>query len=69
MRTTRSGMYVGVSDSGNPLYTYGEAFLQKTSRSIFSFWSETIREILANSDSRRIFWFLCANLVKLTLKI
>ncbi|KHN84798.1 Zinc transporter 5 [Toxocara canis] len=31
---SRGGHYVGLSDSGVPLYTYGEAFLQKTSRYI-----------------------------------
>ena len=30
--------------------------------SLLHFFRETISEILANGDSRRIFWFLCANL-------
>uniref|UniRef100_A0A914RYE8 EamA domain-containing protein n=1 Tax=Parascaris equorum TaxID=6256 RepID=A0A914RYE8_PAREQ len=60
---SRGGHYVGLSDSGVPLYTYGEAFLQKTSRSMMLFVKETLAEILSSSDSRRIFWFLCANLV------
>ncbi|VDD87358.1 unnamed protein product [Enterobius vermicularis] len=60
--TSSSGHYVGLSDTGLPLYTYGEAFLQKTSRSMALFIKDTLAEILANSDSRRIFWFLCANL-------
>ncbi|VDM43855.1 unnamed protein product [Toxocara canis] len=59
---SRGGHYVGLSDSGVPLYTYGEAFLQKTSRSMMLFIRETLAEILSSSDSRRIFWFLCANL-------
>ncbi|VDK80617.1 unnamed protein product [Litomosoides sigmodontis] len=59
---SRGGYYVGLSDSGMPLYTYGEAFLQKTSRSIMLIIKETLAEILTNTDSRRIFWFLCANL-------
>lgn len=59
---SRGGHYVGLSDSGVPLYTYGEAFLQKTSRSMMLFVKETLAEILSSSDSRRIFWFLCANL-------
>ncbi|KAI6203236.1 hypothetical protein M3Y94_00533100 [Aphelenchoides besseyi] len=29
---SRAGVFVGTSESGNPLYTYGEAFLQKTSK-------------------------------------
>uniref|UniRef100_A0A1I7YXP8 Proton-coupled zinc antiporter SLC30A5 n=1 Tax=Steinernema glaseri TaxID=37863 RepID=A0A1I7YXP8_9BILA len=59
---SRGGHFVGMSDNGLPLYTYGEAFLQRTSRSMLLFFKETLRDILANSDSRRIFWFLCANL-------
>uniref|UniRef100_A0A0R3S2D6 Proton-coupled zinc antiporter SLC30A5 n=1 Tax=Elaeophora elaphi TaxID=1147741 RepID=A0A0R3S2D6_9BILA len=59
---SRGGYYVGLSDSGIPLYTYGEAFLQKTSRSIMLLMKETLAEILTSIDSRRIFWFLCANL-------
>lgn len=60
---SRGGHYVGLSDTGLPLYTYGEAFLQKTSRSMLLFMKDTLTEILSNSDSRRIFWFLCANLL------
>uniref|UniRef100_A0A0N5AY42 Proton-coupled zinc antiporter SLC30A5 n=1 Tax=Syphacia muris TaxID=451379 RepID=A0A0N5AY42_9BILA len=68
---SRGGHYVGLSDNGLPLYTYGEAFLQKTSRwrfmvpwqSMLLFLKETLSEIFASSDSRRIFWFLCANLL------
>nr|CAD2181664.1 unnamed protein product [Meloidogyne enterolobii] len=56
------GHFIGISEEGMPLYTHGEAFLHKTSRSLLHFFHETITEILANSDSRRIFWFLCANL-------
>ncbi|KIH53288.1 hypothetical protein ANCDUO_16587, partial [Ancylostoma duodenale] len=58
----RGGELIGMSDTGLPLFTYKEAFLQKTSRSLLLFVQETLREILANSDSRRIFWFLCVNL-------
>jgi solute carrier family 30 (zinc transporter), member 5/7 len=74
------GHFIGISEDGMPLYTHGEAFLQKTSRfprniyviypplipqnfsSLLRFCRETLKEILANNDSRRIFWFLCANL-------
>jgi zinc transporter 5/7 len=58
----RAGHFAGLSDTGMPLYTAGEAFLQKTSKSVLNFCRETLAAILANSDSRRIFWFLCANL-------
>ncbi|PIO64712.1 cation diffusion facilitator family transporter [Teladorsagia circumcincta] len=58
----RGGELIGMSDTGLPLFAYKEAFLQKTGRSLVLFFKETLREILANSDSRRIFWFLCVNL-------
>ncbi|CAD6184368.1 unnamed protein product [Caenorhabditis auriculariae] len=58
----RGGHFVGISNTGLPLFTYGEAFLQRTSKSLVLFFKETLREILANSDSRRIFWFLCVNI-------
>ncbi|VDM56866.1 unnamed protein product [Angiostrongylus costaricensis] len=58
----RGGELIGMSDTGLPLFVYKEAFLQKTSRSLFLFVKDTLQEILANSDSRRIFWFLCVNL-------
>ena len=31
------GVYVGISDTGMPLFTYGESFLKKTSRSLLTF--------------------------------
>uniref|UniRef100_A0A1I7UT16 Proton-coupled zinc antiporter SLC30A5 n=1 Tax=Caenorhabditis tropicalis TaxID=1561998 RepID=A0A1I7UT16_9PELO len=58
----RGGQFVGISNTGLPLFTYGEAFLQKTSKSLMRFIKDTLNEILANNDSRRIFWFLCVNL-------
>jgi len=68
-RRACAGKFVGFTDSGVPLYAYGDDFLQRTSRSLMLFFKETLREILANSDSRRIFWFLCANLVCYLYKI
>uniref|UniRef100_A0A8R1E535 Proton-coupled zinc antiporter SLC30A5 n=1 Tax=Caenorhabditis japonica TaxID=281687 RepID=A0A8R1E535_CAEJA len=58
----RGGHFVGISNTGLPLFTYGEAFLQKTSKSVMIFIKETLNEILMNNDSRRIFWFLCVNI-------
>ncbi|CAB3407130.1 unnamed protein product [Caenorhabditis bovis] len=58
----RAGHFVGISNTGLPLFTYGEAFLQRTSKSITHFIKETLNEILRNNDSRRIFYFLCVNL-------
>ena len=59
----RSGKYVGLSDEGKPLFIYGEAYLQRASQSFFKFCKEMIREILSNSDSKTIFYFLCVNLL------
>uniref|UniRef100_A0A915JS64 Proton-coupled zinc antiporter SLC30A5 n=1 Tax=Romanomermis culicivorax TaxID=13658 RepID=A0A915JS64_ROMCU len=59
----RAGQFVGYSASGLPLYVYGEDFLQKTSQSIMTFAKHTLRQVLANPDSRRIFYFLCVNLM------
>uniref|UniRef100_A0A0K0F8D9 Proton-coupled zinc antiporter SLC30A5 n=1 Tax=Strongyloides venezuelensis TaxID=75913 RepID=A0A0K0F8D9_STRVS len=59
---SHGGYFIGLSPSGMPLFTTGEAFLQKTSRSVWLFLQDTLKDILSNADSRRIFYFLCANL-------
>ncbi|GMT00739.1 hypothetical protein PENTCL1PPCAC_22913 [Pristionchus entomophagus] len=61
-RRNGAGQLIGMSDQGMPLYAYGEAFLQRKSKSLLLFANETLAEILSNSDSRRIFWFLLVNL-------
>ncbi|PAV66759.1 hypothetical protein WR25_10493 isoform E [Diploscapter pachys] len=58
----KGGHFVGTSEHGMPLFEVGEAFLQRTSKSFLLFFKETLHEILANSDSRKIFYFLCVNL-------
>uniref|UniRef100_A0A5S6QDS9 Proton-coupled zinc antiporter SLC30A5 n=1 Tax=Trichuris muris TaxID=70415 RepID=A0A5S6QDS9_TRIMR len=58
----KTGQFVGFSTTGLPLYVYGEDFLQKTSESFVSFVKSTVREVLSQPDSRRIFFFLCVNL-------
>uniref|UniRef100_A0AC35UA77 Zinc transporter 5 n=1 Tax=Rhabditophanes sp. KR3021 TaxID=114890 RepID=A0AC35UA77_9BILA len=59
---SHGGHYIGTSASGMPLFTAGEAFIQTSSRSAWLFMKDTLKDILSNADSRRIFWFLCANL-------
>uniref|UniRef100_A0A0K0DS87 Proton-coupled zinc antiporter SLC30A5 n=1 Tax=Strongyloides stercoralis TaxID=6248 RepID=A0A0K0DS87_STRER len=59
---SHGGYFIGLSPSGAPLFTTGEAFLQKTSRSAWLFIQDTLKDILSNADSRRIFYFLCVNL-------
>ncbi|GMT28723.1 hypothetical protein PFISCL1PPCAC_20020 [Pristionchus fissidentatus] len=61
-RRNGAGQLIGMSDEGVPLYAHGEAFLQRKSKSLILFANETLTEILSNSDSRRIFWFLLVNL-------
>ncbi|KRY67257.1 Zinc transporter 5 [Trichinella pseudospiralis] len=58
----RTGQFVGYSSAGLPLYVSGEDFLQRTSHSLVTFVKNTIHQILAQPDSRRIFFFLCVNL-------
>ncbi|KRX45729.1 Zinc transporter 5 [Trichinella murrelli] len=58
----RTGQFVGYSSAGLPLYVSGEDFLQRTSHSLVAFVKNTIHQILAQPDSRRIFFFLCVNL-------
>ncbi|KHJ44391.1 cation diffusion facilitator family transporter [Trichuris suis] len=57
-----TGQFVGFSTAGLPLYVCGEDFLQRTSESFVSFVKSTVRQILSQADSRRIFFFLCVNL-------
>jgi zinc transporter 5/7 len=57
------GFHVSVNKEGELFFTRGEAFLQKKSQSILKFCKETVREILANDDSKKIFYFLCVNLL------
>ncbi|KRY50562.1 Zinc transporter 5 [Trichinella britovi] len=59
----RTGQFVGYSSAGLPLYVSGEDFLQRTSHSLVAFVKNTIHQILAQPDSRRIFFFLCVNLL------
>uniref|UniRef100_A0A0N4ZFN1 Proton-coupled zinc antiporter SLC30A5 n=1 Tax=Parastrongyloides trichosuri TaxID=131310 RepID=A0A0N4ZFN1_PARTI len=63
IQKSHGGYFIGLSPSGMPLFTTGEAFLQKTSRSAWLFLQDTLKDILSNTDSRRIFYFLCANLM------
>ncbi|VDK30595.1 unnamed protein product [Gongylonema pulchrum] len=75
---SRGGLYVGLSDAGIPLYTYGEAFLQKTSRFValennlqsfcgieflYGFWTNSLGLI---SDGFHML-FDCSALVSFTI--
>jgi len=57
------GSLVGYSAAGPPLYNFAGDALQRTSQSVMVLARSGLRQILDESDSRRIFYFLCVNLV------
>lgn len=57
------GSLVGYSAAGPPLYNFAGEALQRTSQSLLVIAKNGLRQILEESDSRRIFFFLCINLV------
>ncbi|CAF1123198.1 unnamed protein product [Didymodactylos carnosus] len=57
---TRSGAFIGYSSIGKPLF---HAVERSSSHSFIMVLKSGLREILAQSDSRRIFYFLCINLM------
>jgi len=57
------GSLVGYSAAGPPLYNFAGDALQRTSQSVMVLARSGLRQILEESDSRRIFYFLCVNLV------
>lgn len=61
--TKSKGSFIGYSSVGNPLYSLTGETLKRTSMSMVTITKNILREILMNSDSRNIFYFLCINLV------
>lgn len=57
------GKFIGYSPAGIPLYSFTGDMLHKTSQSILLMMKNGLRQILEESDSRRIFYFLCINLM------
>ncbi|XP_057645983.1 proton-coupled zinc antiporter SLC30A5 isoform X2 [Chionomys nivalis] len=58
----QKGTLIGYSPEGTPLYHFmGDAF-QHSSQSVPRFIKESLKQILEESDSRQIFYFLCLNL-------
>ena len=57
------GNLIGFSAAGLPLYNFTGDKLSKTSNSLLLFAKNGLRQILEDSDSRKIFYFLCVNLV------
>ncbi|XP_052828047.1 proton-coupled zinc antiporter SLC30A5 [Octopus bimaculoides] len=54
--------FIGYSPAGMPLYSITGEALHKTSTSILSLLKGGLRHILEESDSRKIFYFLCINM-------
>ena len=63
---TKGGSFIGYSPSGLPLYSFTGDAISKTSHSVAIILKNGLKQIYEESDSRRIFYFLCINLVSLT---
>lgn len=63
----QKGTLVGYSPEGTPLYNFMGDALHHTSQSLPRFISDSLKQILEESDSRQIFYFLCLNLVRVRL--
>ncbi|CAF0859794.1 unnamed protein product, partial [Didymodactylos carnosus] len=57
---THSGAFIGYSPQGTPLFNAAQ---RSSSQSLVTTLKLGLREILAQSDSRKIFYFLCINLM------
>jgi zinc transporter 5/7 len=55
----RSGAFIGYGQDGAPVFN----LTHQRSQSLLLILRSSLKEILAESDSRRIFYFLCINLV------
>lgn len=62
-RGSKAGSFIGYSSSGQPLYSFNTDAFARTSHSIATVMKNGLRQILEESDSRKIFYFLCINLV------
>ncbi|CAC5389353.1 SLC30A5_7 [Mytilus coruscus] len=59
---TKGGSFIGYSATGLPLYSFTGDAISKTSHSIVTILKNGLKQIYEESDSRRIFYFLCINL-------
>jgi zinc transporter 5/7 len=55
----RSGAFIGYSQDGAPVFN----LTHQRSQSLLLILQSSLRDILGESDSRNIFYFLCINLV------
>lgn len=61
---TAKGSFIGYSPTGIPLYSFSSDALHRGSHSLMLVLKNGLRQILEESDSRKIFYFLCINLVR-----
>ncbi|XP_052101161.1 zinc transporter 5-like [Mytilus californianus] len=59
---TKGGSFIGYSATGLPLYSFTGDAISKTSHSVITILKNGLKQIYEESDSRRIFYFLCINL-------
>lgn len=59
---TKGGSFIGYSPTGLPLYSFTGDAISKTSYSLANLLKNGMKQIYEESDSRRIFYFLCINL-------
>ncbi|KAH3837247.1 zinc transporter 5-like [Dreissena polymorpha] len=59
---TNRASFIGFSMEGQPVYSFTEEALKRTSQSILIHLKNALRQVLEDSDSRKIFYFLCINL-------
>ena len=60
-----SGAFIGYSQDGAPVFN----LTHQRSQSLLLILKSSLRDILAESDSRKIFYFLCINLVSHLFRI
>lgn len=63
------GSFIGYSAAGLPLYNFTNSTLHQTSWSVLLQASSFLKQILADHNSRRIFYFLCLNLSKFNYRM
>ncbi|XP_045216205.2 proton-coupled zinc antiporter SLC30A5-like [Mercenaria mercenaria] len=56
------GSFVGYSMDGMPVYSFTKEALQHTSQSLVMHMKHALKQVLEDTDSRKIFYFLCINL-------
>ncbi|XP_062597786.1 proton-coupled zinc antiporter SLC30A5-like isoform X2 [Saccostrea cucullata] len=62
-RGSKTGSFIGYSTTGQPLYSFSSDAIARTSHSIATVMKNGLKQILEESDSRKIFYFLCINLI------